>query len=383
MTAAPLALRCSELPLAFVCPGSVRRDGLTVDESGDEAGLGKAAHEALATLVETGHAPWAETGEFARRHGVDERELRALLALGRRLWAAVSAGFPRASTERALIYTDPGGAFVLTGHVDVIAWDGRLVRIADWKTGRRDSDYSEQLRGYSALALATYGYGVDAAHAVALWVRDGDVERYTMSPAEVEPWLARVRAHIVGWDGRYRVGPHCAHCPRNHECPAGLALVRRDVSAIAEGELATRLDGELAPAEVDDLLARLEPAELVALLARADLARVRAGRVRDAIRAHVARHGDVIAAERRLTLQTEERRSVDLLAAFPVLVEHGFDDADMAEVLDVSLAAALRVAAGKAPRGKGAAASRELEAALSDANAITTHVATKLIVRRS
>jgi hypothetical protein len=371
----PLELRCSRLPLAFICPGSVRPEGLVVDESGAESELGKAAHEGLAELAETGSPPWGETGDLARRYQVDERELRALLALGAAMWREVGAAFPTPTTEHELIYRDPGGAFILTGHADVLSWVGSLVRIGDWKTGRRDQDHREQLRGYSVLALdAGRAFGATDAEAFILWVRDMEREHYRMSLQQARAWLDRVRAEIVDWDGRYRVGPHCEHCPRSHECPAGRALVRRDVSAIIE-------DGEALSA-TDDTLAALGGDGVVELLARADLAVHVGARVRGAVRGYVQRHGEVVGAGRRLTLQHEDRRELDVLAAMPVLYRAGFDDDDLAEVITLSLAVAERIVAKRAGRGKGAAAVRALIAELEGEAAITTTTTTKLVVKR-
>lgn len=375
----PIQLRCSALPLAFLCPASVRPERLTIDESSGESELGTASHEALAELAETGIPPWGKAVELARRFKVEERDVRALLALGARLWQAVGAAFPRASTEHELEYRDPGGAFVLTGHADILSWIGKLVRIGDWKTGRRDADHAEQLRGYCVLALESAAgdgaWPTTEAEAFGLWVRDGEVERYRMTRPDSRAWLGRVRTEIVEWDGRYHAGRHCPHCPRSHECPAGLALVRRDVAAIAD-------DAALAERLGDDALASLGPDGVVALLARADLAAAVAGRVRAAIKAHVQSHGDVVGGGRRLTLQHDDRRELDVLAAFPVLYAQGFDDDDLAQIITLSLGAAERVVAKKAPRGKGAAASRALVAALETAGAITNNETTKLVTKR-
>lgn len=372
--ARPLELRCSRLPLAFLCPGSVRPEGVVVDESGAESDMGRAAHEGLATLAETGSPPWGETGALARRYQVDERELRALLALGARVWAAVGAAFPEPATEQTLVYRDPAGAFILTGHADVLSWIGRLVRVGDWKTGRRDEDHSEQLKGYCVLALeAGRAFGADQAEAFVLWVRDVEREHYLMSRRQATAWLERVRREIVEWDGRYRAGRHCPHCPRSHECPAGRALVRRDVEAMADESLT-----EIG----DDALEALGPDAVAALLDRADLAARVGARVRAAIRGFVERRGDVVSNGRRLTLQFEERRELDVLGAMPVLYRHGFDDDELAEVITLSIAAAERVVAKRAGRGKGAAAARVLIADLEGEAAITTTTTTKLVVKR-
>jgi hypothetical protein len=374
----PLELRCSELPLAFTCPGAVRPATVRLDESGAEAELGKAAHEGLAIVAETGRVDWPDVERLALRYDVDEPELRALLALGLRLWAEVGGLFPRAVAEHELVYRDPSGAFVLTGHTDILSRPtDRLVRIGDWKTGRKDGDHGEQLRGYALLALTAGGaFAATTAEAFALWVRETEFEPYAMSGRAAREWLDRVQDEIVRWNGRYRVGKHCLYCPRRHECPAGLAAVRKDVAAIvADDALAERLTG--------DALAELGADGVVALLDRADLAGAVAGRVRGAIKGYVIRQGDVVGRNKRLTLQHDERRSVDLLAAFPVLREHGLDDDDLAEVLDVSLAAAERVVARKAGRGKGAGAVRALDAALEAAGAVSVEVTTKLVIKRA
>lgn len=372
----PLELRCSSLPLALTCPASVRPSGLVVDESGSESAVGTATHAGLAVLAETGAVPWDDAPALARRHGVDEVELRALLALGASLWRAHRAShpMPRASSEVELAYRDPGGAFVLTGHADVVAWLGRRARVVDWKCGRRDSDYSAQLGGYCALVMLDDPRGVDEVEAFALWVRDGEVERYHLRRAELGAWLARLVERVVTWDGAYHAGPHCPHCPRSHECPAGRALVRRDVEAMA---------GEALTEWGDDALDALGPARIVELLARADLVAAVGARVRAAVRAYVERHGDVVGGGRRLTLRHEARRELDVLEAFPVLYAHGFTDDELAEVITLSLAAAERVAARRAGRGKGAAAVRALDAALDAAHAIQTTRATKLVTRRA
>jgi hypothetical protein len=354
----------------------VRPEGLVVDESGEASALGTAAHEGLAVLVETGHVPWGSTGDLCRRHDVDERDLATLLALGARLWKELTALYPmpEAAAERAFTYRDPRGAFVLTGHLDALAWLDRLARVADHKTGRRDADYAEQLKGYCVLALAAgEAFGVQEAEAFALWVRDQEIERYRMRREEMGAWLDRLRRRVVEWDGTYHAGRHCPHCPRSHECPAGRALMRRDVAALL-GEQAADLD--------DTALDRLGPERVVGLLERADLAAAVGARVRDAIREYVKRRGDVVAGGRRLTVRHEDRRELDVLAAFPVLYDQGFTDDDLAEIITLSMAAAERVVAKRAARGKGAAARRELAAALEAALAVKINVTTKLVVTR-
>lgn len=101
MTEQLIHLRCSSLPLAFRCPASVRRGVVPINEANDAADVGTAAHEGLATMVRTGHVDWDAVPDLARKYGVDEAELRALLAQGQRLWDQIKDAFPSCSTEVA------------------------------------------------------------------------------------------------------------------------------------------------------------------------------------------------------------------------------------------------------------------------------------------
>lgn len=362
-----LKLRCSALPLAFRCAGSARRGELSINETSEAADLGTAAHEGLATVVATGRVNWDGVGELAQRHGVDEGELRGLLAQGSKLWEQVKDSFPNASTEVALTYVGEG--FVLTGHADVMASSAGTIHVGDHKTGRKDADHSEQIRGYAFLGLATV---VDATQATAgvLWVRDGEYEHHTMSVEQAAAWLKRLVEEVVEWDGTFRPGPHCAHCPRSHECPAANALVRRDVAALVGMDL-----DEVA-------LAALTPSQRVELVVKARAVSQIAERVVGAIKADVIKNGDVEADGMRLTVQRTERRRLNVLQAFPI-IQGRLEDEEMAEVIDISLAKAEQAISKKAGRGKGAGAVRELTRELDEAGAIEVGVTTSLVVRRA
>lgn len=343
-----------------------------INESGAAAQMGTAAHEGLAALVETGRVDWEGVPALAKRHGVEETELRVLLAQGQKLWEQVRESFPNASTEVELGYAGPG--FELTGHVDVLGASAFEIYVADHKTGRLDSDYREQLLGYCALALKNNPYA-ERATAGVLWIREQEFEHYTLERDQLAAWEQRLVTEVVDWDGAYRPGAHCAHCHRNHECPAANALVRRDVAAIADNDLVAQVEDEAA-------LATMAPEQIVDLLAKADVVVKHAERVRSAIRLHVMRTGDIVASGKRLTLQHEERRSLETMSAFPVL-EQRLDDAEMAQVIDISVSRAEELVKAKAGKGKGAGAVRELKAALEEAGAVRTGVVTKLVTRRS
>jgi hypothetical protein len=362
-----LQLRCSSLPLAFKCAGSVRRGPLVIDEWNAAADMGTAAHEGQASLVESGRVDWDGVPELARRHGVDEKELRALLALASKLWEQLRDSFPNASTEVALSHEE--AEFTLTGHVDVLGVSAGTAHVGDWKDGRLDKDFAEQLMGYCALVLITYP-DLERATAGIMWVREQEFEHYSMGRHLLAKWLERLRTEVVRWDGTYRPGDHCAHCHRNHECEARRAVVRRDVEALAGMDVS------------EEALAALTPKQRIDLVIKARAVSQIAERVVGAIKADVVRNGDVEADGVRLTVQRTERRRLNVLQAFPILQEK-LEDSEMAEVIDISIAQAEQLVAKKAGRGKGAGAVRALNQELAEAGAIEVGVTTSLVVRRA
>lgn len=370
----PATIRASSLPLALKCPAAVLAGAERIDPYNPAAELGTAAHEALAVVAQTCVAPDDDALDaLSARHGVDRDELGMLVRQGVRLWRQFDGVLGSVATEVPLRFGMPWGA--LSGHADVIAddiSDPHTVHVLDWKTGRLDGDHREQLLAYAALALLG-DEQAEIAHAWVLWVRDGEVERYSLARADLDPLLARWKSVFGGWDGRtYSPGAHCVYCPRRGSCDAPTALVRADVAPFL-------LDGE----PVLDLAA-MEPGAVVALAEQAGSVAQLAGRVRDAIKAHVVEHGDVVAPDgRRITLQVSQRRTWDPLLSWSVLEAHGFTDADFARAVTLRAGEAKKVLSEKAGRGHGAAAIRQLEADLDEAGAVTTTEAFSLVTRRS
>lgn len=350
-----LQLRASSLPMAFRCPASVRPSAIPINGTNDAATMGTAVHHAARTLAETGRIDWDVLPAIAAKFGVDEDELRMLCAMATKLWRGVEESFRGAMTEVELV-AEPFPNMKLTGHADLLAVAANAIRVGDWKFGRKDADYSQQLRGYAALALL-YSPGTEEATGTILWVRDGEIENYTMNRAGLAAWLEELRATVVDWDGVYRPGKQCTFCPRAHECPARAAMVRADVATF------TGLDLDLAS---------MAPDAIVSLLHKADLVERVAGSVRAAIKEHVERTGEIVASNTVLAIEKQERRALDPLKAFPVLEAAGFGDEEFARVMTLKVSEVEKVVASKAARGKGAAAKRALDAALRKAGAVET-----------
>jgi hypothetical protein len=372
-------LRCSALPLALKCPGSVRRGVIPINASNDAADVGTAGHDGLATMVRAGRVDWDGVPELASKHAVDEKELRGLLALGAKLWEQIRDSFPNVHAESL---DDPGlrvrrGRVVLTGHPDLISISGLKAHVGDWKTGRLDSDYREQLRGYMVLVLEAVA-ALTEAFAGILWVRDQDYEPHRMERADLDKWWARIDAEIVNWDGTYKPFTNChLYCPRGHECPAANAQARRDMAIIMDQDL----PGQLEDAPTLREMIRSEPDKVVKLVELARAAEKNAKRALDAIKAEVIRAGDIEGKEKRLTLLDRDERILSAWEAFPVLQEV-LEDAEMSEVISISLPKAEEIVAKKAGKGNGAQAKRELFAKLNEAGAIKTSTSRALVIRR-
>lgn len=372
MTHQLTSVRASSLPLAFRCAAALRPEGIRIDETNDAAADGTAAHECLRRLAEHGALDWDGIADVASRHGADPESTRILCAMGSKLWQSVSGMFPEALTEVALSAEVAPGAF-LTGHIDLLSIQGTVARAADWKTGRKDYDASHQMRAYGALVLLENPELTEVTVTV-LWVRDEEIENYTMTRQSARAWLQSLVDQVIRWDGVYRPGTHCKHCPRSHECEAAKALVRRDLAIVADPMTVARAESELA---------LMSHEEIVDVFKKADLVVKYAERVRSAVRLHIEAHGDVVGGGTRLTVVGEERRDVDALKAWPVLEAAGFTDEDFAASMTLSASRLEKVVATKAPRGKGAKAVRALRAALDAVQAIEIREIKKLQVKRA
>jgi hypothetical protein len=362
-----LSLRASSMPMAFLCPGSLRPPMVRIVEDNPEARLGTAAHQALAGMVVLGEPQWDGLRLLAEHHRVDLEELRILTAQGWKLWKQVRESFPNAFCEHPMSISVDG--YWLRGTADIVSISENALRVADWKTGRKDGDYTHQMMAYAALAL--FG-GIECAlpevTCTILWVRDGEIENRTLCPVDLERWVAELKRKIIHWDGAYHPGSHCLYCQRAHECEAQSALVRRWIGEVVAS------DGMSLSAMSAEKIVELHVKErMIAAVSK---------RIHDAIHSHVATRGPVDDGSYVLSMDTQTRRKLDTMVAFSVLPSMGFEDADMAQCVSVSLSGAEEVAKSKAPKRGGAAAIRALDEALEQAGAIKETEFQKLKLRR-
>jgi hypothetical protein len=413
-------IRCSSLPAAFSCPGSIQTPALRINPDSEPANEGNAGHAVMHIIAERDLTSLDEVNltEIARAYKVDADELRHAAWNGIAVWRQIRESFPGARGEvdfasvlvpdllgmsaegrscatcfhppEAHIYNEgacrPGftcaaacerfvpaasartttiveDGVTLTGHADLLARDGARANGADWKFGRVDKDYSHQVRGYMALTLLMYPEIEHVAWTI-VWMRERETESYTMDRAQGLPdFLDRFTRDVVGWDGTYRPGPKsCAWCPRAHECPALEAMARRDVALLTDGDLAAKMERGLV---------ELPDETVVDLYRRAKYITNACDSLKEAIRARVEHAGGALDGGDGTELRfiSTNSRVIDPLAAWPVM-EARLGPEDIAAVVKVPASRLDDVIATKAGRGNGASAKRELAAALEAAGAI-------------
>ena len=356
-----IEVRASALPLLLTCPAALVAPAVRIVETSPQARDGTAAHELLRGLPETGRVDWGALEGVCERHQADPTEVRCLVSNGVALWPDLEPRFAGGVAESELRLEHDG--ITLTGHTDLTAFrteEGgaprHLARILDWKGGRLDSDYRWQMVGYCALTLHNFPELAEAT-ATVVWLRDRDLENYTLTRDELAPWLAEV-ADKLHWDGHsFTPGSHCQYCPRSHECPARLALVAECARAVTD-----RPRPNLSTMQPDELIALYDMAGEVERLAK---------RTREAIRTRVLWEGDIAGSKHALRGSREHRRHLDLLKAWPVLEGQGFGDRDFAECLTLHAPNVERLVRERAPRGQKTRAIRELREALTHAEALT------------
>jgi hypothetical protein len=297
---------------------------------------------------------------------LENKNVQFLVNQGRAMWHQLRAEFPSPLVEVALDFSADG--IEVTGHADVISVVGDELRILDWKSGMKDSDYSEQMKGYASLGLLKYP-SLQRATSTLAWLREREIERYTVTREQSLEWWKRV----IGINQAvFSPGSHCAFCPRSHECSKCNAMVRRDVAAMLDVSLddAPRMLSAMAPDGIIDLLAK---SKLVAQYA---------DRVKEAIRYHVAQVGLVEGSSKKLLMVEENRRHLDPLKAWPVLESFGFGDEEFAGCVKISASEVDSIMAKKAGRGNGSKSVAALKEKLTSVDALRTYSIKKLVEKR-
>lgn len=358
--------RCSSLPLFMKCGQSMLGD-MAIKEWFPEAELGTAAHVGAALVV---RGEPVDADAIAVLYGVDKGELGPLVAAAVRAWAELGRTATGNLTSAEVPLEAVFGDVKLTGTADVIILaDGQAVTVIDWKTGRRDSDYREQVLGYCALALEAFPT-VATAFAKLVWLRTDEVEAYSLTRADLPAWKERFLKQVN--DTAYRAGEHCRYCPRKFACPAREEMSRSAIAIMGDGIISGTGPRSLRELPVEQQVALYRKAKAVGGMA-AD--------VISEMRALVTEQGPITALGTHLEIVEETRRNLNTEKAWPVLQKY-LTDQQIANVVVVQSGKAEDAVGESVPRGEKGARRRAFTDALEAAGAVSHSTIKKLMERR-
>lgn len=361
-------IRCSSLPLAWNCPASQEpTDTPAIDSSDEAAEVGTAFHRWMAAHI---NGVELDQAALAAEHACDVEELRMLCGQGVKAYTALRRYFDGHNfrTEAPLSAELPDGTEIV-GTGDVLACQAKTVIVLDWKTGRVDSDYTHQTRGYAYGAMREFdAHKPDSATVITVWVREGywDVEHLTRS--QVAAWGHEYAQRLKNGRGKFSPGAHCGHCPRATSCPGRREMVRSVLADLS-------IDGANVMEWTPETRAALGP-KVGEVYGRLKVAAKAIDAFKDLLREDIAKFGAMpIGGGRKLDLTPVERRVIDPAKARPVLAKY-LTPAEIDQATTISASEADELAVAKAEKGKGAATKRALRADLEAAGAIsinTTH----------
>jgi hypothetical protein len=359
---ATASVRCSSLPLVAQCAAALVKPAITIEADRGPADLGSAFHACMAAFVKSGTPPVITIPDEASRWNVEAGELAPLVWWATKAWTEqLAVLYPNAQVEVALEAIDAEIGLTLTGHIDLMSWvpEALEVRILDYKSGWIDADARQQLRGYGLLAILKYP-DAKQVRISKLQVREGRIDTEVLTRDEITNWWVWLADHTAERE-TYRAGEHCERCPRRLECNARLAEVKNTVKWITE--LAnTSEHGTIELIEMDaDTMTTL-------LLAARAMAKT-LDRVIGSIRSEVSMRGE--GGYGRMHLKEQNRETIDLGRAYPILVEAIGADT-LIPLMKVSKKDVSQAIMANSPRGRKGPAVASVMEKLVEAGAINT-----------
>ena len=350
-----LYVRASSRPRFNLCPSSELKDGPLVDYPNHNQAEGNAFAAAMDAVIKSTEPDLAR---IAAHYEVSMDALAVKVLDATALWEdrirnIVAEYLPGGVT---LIESEHAAKTDWTGGtMDVVIWgidaQGRTACvIIDWKWTGVKRDYSAQLISYAAALKVGAPVLCVTAYPVLK-----HLDKFEATPKEV---LAARDAHIERTKNvgkRYAPGAACEYCPRRMSCQA-----RKDFLATSSAAL-TGVSGELSY----DHLIELYP--------KAKMLKKALKLYDDQLKEAVKVYGSIgLDDGMELAAVTQSKREIDIKKAWGVLaMEFGFGSEDMQQCMSLSISKAEDALKAKQPRGKGAAAVRDLKAALDKAGAVT------------
>lgn len=361
-TEAPsLVLRPSRMPLTMACAGSLQAPMVKVERAtkpGDPAEVGLAGHRLMADVARQDLGELPDLDPYIKEFGItDLDEFGYLAEQGFRLWREeLRHHFPKPrAVEQRLGYIDPVTNLTLAGTPDITSVPGGAANAVDYKFGRVDGDFTEQMTSYAFLLW--HQTHKDEVNIMEVLVRDGACRTWHFTASQLVVWWGRVCDHVLKWDGTFRVGGHCRFCPRQFDCPARQQMVRATILQLTD---AVDVGDEIIP---DDAISLYERCKVIGDLVDA---------FKDWCREWIRANGPLVGGNGlTLKLGSRNRDTIDPAKGWAVLREALTED-ELAPAIKVGKTALLAAVAAKAPRGRKGANKAALMASLKAVGAVTT-----------
>lgn len=361
-----ITIRCSALPRVWACPASEAEAApgdVLINESSEPAECGTATHRWLSAYIKDGTE--LSKADLAKEHGCDVDELSMLCAMGIKVLNQIKEKLgPAAATLRTEIPLRAvlAEGIEIVGSADLGGEDGDWVVFIDFKTGRVDSDYGHQLKGYGLCGIRRRP-GSAGAIVVTAWLREGywDIERMTRD--QLESWADEMARRIRNGRDQFSPGAVCGYCRRRMSCPARRVMVQSVVSDLTVGgapiiEWTPETRTELGP-QIGEMFGKMRVIEKAAQA------------FRDLVKVDVEQFGPLkIGGGRQLATLEVRKRVVDPAKARAVFGEVGLTQEEIDGATTISASKLDDAVAAKAPKGGGAAAKRALAAALEAGEAV-------------
>jgi hypothetical protein len=351
----------------MACAGSqFPEKGEIVARTGDDgpARLGSCVHRILQDVVVLDLDDLPGSWEsHAQEYAIENREeLAMLVRFGIQAWREIKAHFPTPMTELHMTEDsradgDDPDDLALTGHIDAasLITDRPEANILDWKSGRVDSSYFDQVAGYAYLMMVEHPH-LEKVSATVVWLRERAFQTYSFDKARLTEWITGVHQRILRWDGTYHVGEQCRYCPRSAACPARRQMVVRTVADLDRGGF---VPGAIIPA-----------AAVVDLYHRVKVVAKAAEDFIDWLRMQIATQGPQAGAEgTTLILGERTKRKIKPLEAWPVL-DARMTRQELAACIKISKTAVEETVANKAAKGMKGKDKKAVLAELEAAGAI-------------
>jgi hypothetical protein len=354
-------LRCSALPLAFKCGGSLRpAEGEVLIDPIEEGGqLGSAVHEALAHLVGTGELP--DVRPLALKYEVDSDEVGRLTFYGNLAWQQLRSAFPDPMTEQE-VKIEIESDWILSGHIDVLSFSPEVAALVDWKSGYKQSDFYHQLMGYADLLFLVSG--VQSVRCSIVWLREHMIETFTLIRPDSATWSLSLAREVLAWDGVYHPGEHCTLCRRFSSCPARIAMARAAIEEVGGPPLTDLLD-------VQEIRVHMPAVATLYRTGKIALAKEVLDRINNLVRIYIKTVGPIpLDATTELALVEEPRDTIDPLKAWPIISKY-LTDVEFAPAVKIGKTALLDAISAKAPKGQKGKAKTQLMEELKAAWAVT------------